>query len=231
MNHNPQELEFFGSQAHNWWSTHEGAAALLHQINPVRLRFITQLVHLKNLKILDVGCGGGILTEAMAKLGGEVTGLDLAEPLIKVAIEHAAAEKLKIQYHNTAVEVFAEQAEEAYDVITCMEMLEHVPDPKSIINAMSKMLKPKGFIFLSTIDRSLKSFLKVIIGAEYLARMLPRGTHHYQQFIRPAELTEILRASAIEPIKFGGLKFNPLTKTFSLINIPAENYLIAGQKI
>lgn len=226
---NDQELAFFGNQAEAWWSD-KGAAALLHQINPIRLRFITQTINLKNLKILDVGCGGGILTESMAKLANDVTGLDLAEPLIKVAREHAQAQNLTIHYVCEAVEDFASKHQHHYDVITCMEMLEHVPDPKSIIQAMSSMLKPGGYIFLSTIDRSLKSFLKVIIAAEYIMKMLPRGTHHYQQFIRPGELTAILREYGLTPIKLGGFDYNILLKTFSLKAHPSENYLLCAQK-
>jgi 2-polyprenyl-6-hydroxyphenyl methylase / 3-demethylubiquinone-9 3-methyltransferase len=228
-NESKDELEFFSAQADTWWSD-TGPAALLHQINPVRLRFITQTVNLKNLKVLDVGCGGGILTEAMAKLGGEATGLDLAAPLIKTAQKHALEQQLNIDYQYTAVETFAESHPAYYDVITCMEMLEHVPDPKSVVAAMSQMLKPGGFIFLSTLDRSPKSFLKLIIGAEYLLKMLPRGTHHYGQFIRPSELTHALREYGITPIKLGGLDYNILTKTFTLKPTPTENYLLCGQK-
>lgn len=229
VNNSPQELEFFGNQAEEWWSD-RGAAALLHQINPLRLRFITQITSLKDLKILDVGCGGGILTEAMARAGAGVTGLDMAEPLINIAKAHAKAQNLEIDYVCTSVEAFAETHRNHYDLITCMEMLEHVPDPESIITAMSTMLKPKGYLFLSTIDRSIKSFLKVIVGAEYLLKMLPRGTHHYQQFIKPAELTRVLRNQDLTPIKLGGFDYNILLKTFSLRAHPTENYLLCAQK-
>lgn len=228
-NKSDAELDFFSEQASAWWSN-KGAAALLHDINPVRLRFITETITLKNLKILDVGCGGGILTEAMAKQGAIVTGLDLAEPLIEVAKQHAISQKLEIAYVCEAVEDYAQKHQGAFDVITCMEMLEHVPDPNSIIKAISTMLKPGGKVFLSTIDRSAKSFLKVIVGAEYIMRMLPRGTHHYDQFIKPSELTHALRNHGINPLKLGGFTYNPLFKTFKLVAKPVENYLLAGEK-
>jgi 2-polyprenyl-6-hydroxyphenyl methylase/3-demethylubiquinone-9 3-methyltransferase len=224
------ELDFFANQADAWWSN-KGAAALLHQINPVRLRFITEAVTLKNLKVLDIGCGGGILTEAMARQGAVTTGLDLAEPLIDVAQQHAQSQNLNISYVCEAVEDYAEKNQGAFDVITCMEMLEHVPDPSSIIKAISAMLKPGGMVFLSTIDRSAKSFLKVIVGAEYIMRMLPRGTHHYDQFIKPSELTHALREHGINPMKLGGFTYNPLFKTFKLVAKPVENYLLSGQKV
>ena len=229
-NKSDAELDFFGDQADAWWSN-KGAAALLHQINPVRLRFITEAVTLKNLKVLDVGCGGGILTEAMAKQGAETTGLDLAAPLIEVAQQHAKSQNLNITYICEAVEDYAEKNQGAFDVITCMEMLEHVPDPSSIIKAISTMLKPGGMVFLSTIDRSAKSFLKVIVGAEYIMRMLPRGTHHYDQFIKPSELTHTMRDHGINPVKLGGFTYNPLLKTFKLVAKPVENYLLSGQKV
>lgn len=229
MNKSDTEINFFAEQAQTWWS-HEGPAALLHQINPIRLRFITQTVQLKAAQVLDVGCGGGILTEAMAKLGAEITGLDLAAPLIEVAREHAGQEGLHINYVCEAVEAFAEQHAAQFDVITCMEMLEHVPDPKSVLKALSKMLKPGGYLFLSTIDRSLMSFFKLIIGAEYILKFLPRGTHHYQQFIRPAELTASLREFGVKPHKLNGMAYNFLSKTFSLSAKPTENYLLCAQK-
>ena len=229
MNQHASELEFFGAQAEAWWSN-EGAAAMLHRINPPRLQFISTSVNLNNLQVLDVGCGGGILTESLARLGAHVSGIDLAEPLIAVAKTHATAQKLNINYVCTSVESFAEENPACFDVITCMEMLEHVPDPASIIAAIAKLLKPGGYVFLSTINRSLLGFLKVIVAAEYLLQWLPRGTHHYGQFIRVEELTEVMRHYELLPFKLASLNFNPLLNTFDLLPKPGENYLLSGQK-
>jgi 2-polyprenyl-6-hydroxyphenyl methylase/3-demethylubiquinone-9 3-methyltransferase len=204
---------------------------MLHRINAPRLQFITDTVNLQHLQVLDVGCGGGILTESLAKYGAKVTGIDLAEALIRVAKQHAAANGLNIDYACVSAEDFALAHAAEFDVITCMEMLEHVPDPISVIKAMAEMLKPKGYLFLSTIDRSLMSFAKVIIAAEYLLRWLPRGTHHYSQFIRPEELSGVVREAGITPLELKHFSYHPLFNTFDLRPGPGANYLFFGQKL
>ncbi len=226
---NPAEIAFFNQLANEWWDLN-GPQAILHQINPLRLRWISQNIQLKNLKVLDVGCGAGLLSEGLAQLGAEVSGLDLADDLIKVARNHAEKSHLKIDYYCQDLKEFSLTHLEKFDAIFCLEMLEHVDDFDQIIEQMSRALKPGGKIFLSTIDRNPRSFVELIIGAEYLLNMVPRGTHHYQKFIRPEELCKSLRQHHLTPIEMQGMHYHPLLKTFSLKAKLASNYMILAEK-
>ena len=230
MSSQSAEISFFNQLAEEWWDIN-GPQAMLHKINPLRLRWISQNIQLKGLKVLDVGCGAGLLSEGLAKLGAEVSGLDLATDLIKVASEHAEQSNLKIDYHCQDLKDFSQNHIETFDAIFCLEMLEHVDDFDRIIAQMSSTLKPGGKLFLSTIDRTARSFIELIVGAEYVLKLLPRGTHHYQKFIRPEELCASLRHHNLKPIELKGLRYNPLLKTFSLTPKPAANYMVLAEKI
>ncbi len=230
MNHQDAEIHFFNQLAAEWWDV-KGPQATLHQINPLRLRWISQSMDLKTKKVLDVGCGAGLLSEGLAKLGAEVSGLDLAADLIEVATQHAAESQLNIAYHCQDLKIFSATHQDTFDAIFCLEMLEHVDDFDAIITQMSTCLKPGGKLFLSTIDRSPRSFMELIVGAEYLLKMVPRGTHHYAKFIRPEELCESLRRHDLKPIEMRGLHYNPLLKTFSLKPKLASNYMVLAERV
>ncbi len=226
-NADPQELAKFGELAHRWWDT-DGEFRPLHQINPLRLNWIDQLAHISGKQVLDVGCGGGILTEAMARLGGQVLGIDLSSKPLKVAQLHAMESALPgLCYREVAAEALAAEAPASFDLVTCMEMLEHVPDPASVVHACATLVKPGGWVFFSTINRSAKAWLYAIVGAEHVLRLLPKGTHEYQRLIRPSELTRWSREAGLAAVQFRGMAYNPLTQHYSLTDDTSVNYLLA----
>ncbi len=225
VNIDPAEVDKFSALAPRWWDP-AGECKPLHDINPLRLRFITRYAPLKDKKILDVGCGGGILSESLAAAGAQVTAIDASNAAISVAKLHLQESGQDVSYHCTTIEEFASCATEKYDVITCMEMLEHVPDPSSIIASCSDLLKPDGHLFLSTLNRNMKSFILAIVGAEYIMNMIPKGTHEYSQFIQPAEMECWLRQADLSLNKITGMSYNPLFKKYSLNNNIQVNYLV-----
>ena len=229
MNADPQELKKFSDLAHRWWDP-TSEFRPLHEINPLRLEWINTIAALAGKNVVDIGCGGGILAESMARKGAIVTGIDLSDKALKVADLHSMDSGVQVRYEKIAAEDLAAREAAQYDNFTCMEMLEHVPDPASIVRACATLLKPGGHVFFSTLNRNLKSYLFAIIGAEYLLRMLPRGTHDYAKFITPAELTRFLREADLEPNSIKGLTYNPLTKLYSLNQDTAVNYMIACRK-
>lgn len=223
------ELNTFNSMANTWWDLN-GPCKPLHQLNPVRMDYLCSQTQLKGKTILDVGCGGGIFSEAMAKAGAQVTGLELALQVIDCARAHAQDSDLSIDYQNVLVEDYAQMHPGRFDVITCMEMLEHVPDPASILKACGQLLKPEGLLILSTLNRHPMAFLQAIIGAEYVLGLLPKGTHTYSQFIKPSELDPLLTDAGLEIKDIRGLSYNPLTQVFKLSNNISVNYLMCAQK-
>ena len=230
INADPAELAKFGELAHRWWDP-ESEFKPLHQINPLRLAWIEALAGLKGKNVLDVGCGGGILTDSMARQGAKALGIDLSTKPLKVAQLHAMeAGTENVEYREVAVEVLAAEAPATFDVVTCMEMLEHVPDPASVVRALAQLAKPGGWVFLSTLNRNLKSFLLAIVGAEYVLKMLPAGTHEYARFIKPSELAQMCRDAGLELHASKGLSYNPLTQTYKLGSDTDVNYLLACRK-
>ncbi len=227
INADPQELAKFGELAHRWWDP-ESEFKPLHQINPLRLGWIEGLCPLAGLKVLDVGCGGGILTDSLARKGAEALGIDLATKALRVAQLHALeAGTPNVSYQEIAVEELAAQRPGEFDAVTCMEMLEHVPDPASVVQALATLVKPGGWVFMSTLNRNFKSFLLAIVGAEYVLKMLPAGTHEYARFIKPAELARMAREAGLELQSSKGLSYNPLTQRYSLGSDTDVNYLFA----
>ena len=223
------EIEKFQSIASRWW-VHESEFKPLHDINPLRIDYIDkQASGIAGKNILDVGCGGGILAEALAQKGAQVTGIDMADLSLKVAKLHLHESKLDVDYQLSTVEAFAEDNAERFDVVTCLEMLEHVPDPASIIESASRLLKPDGVLILSTLNRNPKSFALAILGAEYILRMLPRGTHEYKKFIKPSEMAAVLRANGLRLLDTTGMIYNPLTKNYSLGSDIDVNYLMSAR--
>ncbi|MCH7345191.1 bifunctional 2-polyprenyl-6-hydroxyphenol methylase/3-demethylubiquinol 3-O-methyltransferase UbiG [Pelomonas sp. CA6] len=221
------ELAKFSELAHRWWDT-ESEFKPLHQINPLRLEWINGLCPLSGLKVVDVGCGGGILADAMARKGAQVLGVDLATKSLRVAQLHALeAGTDKVEYEEIAVEDLAARQPASFDAVTCMEMLEHVPDPASVLRALGQLVKPGGWVFVSTLNRSFKSFLFAIVGAEYVLKLLPAGTHEYARFIRPSELARMAREAGLELHSAKGLTYNPLTQRYSLGMDTGVNYLLA----
>lgn len=229
MNADPLELKKFSDVAHYWWDK-QSEFKPLHEINPLRLDWINNKAAISGKKVLDVGCGGGILSESMARIGAHVKGIDLSDKALKVAQLHSLESGIKMNYECVAVEELAAREPASYDVVTCMEMLEHVPDPASIIQACSTLVKPGGYIFFSTINRNPKAYLQAIIGAEYILRMLAKGTHDYAKFITPAELSRYIREAGLDILSMKGLTYNPLTKIYALSADTDVNYMIACQK-
>ncbi len=229
-NADPQELAKFSDLAHRWWDP-ESEFRPLHQINPLRLDWIDQQVRLHGKRVLDVGCGGGILSDSMARKGAKVLGIDLSSKALQVAQLHAMeAQTADVEYREVAAEALAEEMPAQFDVVTCMEMLEHVPDPASIVKACATLTKPGGSVFFSTISRNPKSFLFAIIGAEYLLNLLPKGTHEYARFLRPSELVSACRAAGLEVQGTRGLEYNPLTRRYWLSADTSVNYMLACRK-
>lgn len=229
MNVDQQELNKFDQQAACWWDK-KGPLQSLHDINPIRLRFIREnLTNIENLSILDVGCGGGILSEALANLNATVTGIDANDSLIQVAKLHAAESKLSIDYMTTTAEDYAQQPQ-TFDVITCMELLEHVPDPAGLIQILSRLLKSEGRIFFSTINRTPLAFVNALVIAEHVLKLLPKGTHEYKKFIKPSELQQWCNEAGIEFKFMSGMGYNPLTKDYYLTNDIKVNYLVYAQR-
>jgi 2-polyprenyl-6-hydroxyphenyl methylase / 3-demethylubiquinone-9 3-methyltransferase len=230
-NFDPAELAKFSNLAHRWWDT-ESEFRPLHQINPLRLDWIESLFPLRGLNVLDVGCGGGILADAMARKGAEVLGIDLATKALKVAQLHALEAGTEgVQYREISVEALATEQAGSFDAVTCMEMLEHVPDPSSIVKACAALVKPGGYVFFSTINRNARAFLLAIVGAEYVLNMLPRGTHEYAKLIKPSELASYCRASGLALQQTKGVEYNPLSRHYWLSADSRVNYLMATQKI
>ena len=219
------ELSKFAELAHKWWDK-TSEFKPLHEINPLRLKWIDDIVSLNSRHVLDVGCGGGILAESMAQKGAKVTGIDLAEKSINVAKLHSMESCVVVDYQLIAVEKLAETHPESFDVVTCLEMLEHVPDPASVVHACAKLVKPNGHVFFSTINRNPKAYLLAVIGAEYVLNMLPKGTHDYQKFIKPSELASWARASGLSLKAQIGMHYNPVTKQYSLAPGLDVNYLV-----
>ena len=228
-NVDPAEIARFGALARRWWDP-EGPQRPLHDLNPARLRYVAERVPLKGARVLDVGCGAGLLSEALAGEGAEVTALDLSPELIDAAKLHLLESGKRVDYRLVSVEELAAQMPGAFDAITCMEMLEHVPDPGSVLHACATLLKPGGTLFLSTLDRTPQAFGAAIVGAEYLARLLPRGTHDYAQFIRPSELGAWLRASGLQLQDVSGLAYDPLRRKAWVGRHRGMNYLACATK-
>jgi len=231
VNADPAELAKFSDLAHRWWDA-DGEFRPLHQINPLRLDWINSLCPVKGLSVLDVGCGGGILTDALARAGATATGIDLSSKALRVAQLHALdAQTPNVSYREISAEAMAAEAPASFDMVTCMEMLEHVPDPASVVQACATLVKPGGWVFFSTLNRNPKSFLLAIIGAEYVLGMLPRGTHEYAKMIRPSELAGFCRNAGLTVSHSKGLSFNPLTQRYWLNTDTSVNYLLATQKL
>jgi 2-polyprenyl-6-hydroxyphenyl methylase/3-demethylubiquinone-9 3-methyltransferase len=228
-NVDPAELDKFSELAHRWWDP-QSEFRPLHEINPLRLDHINRIAALAGKNVLDVGCGGGILAEAMAARGAAVTGIDLAEKPLKVAQLHLLESGQKVDYRNIAVEELAVEAPASFDVVTCMEMLEHVPDPAAVVHACATLLKPGGHAFFATLNRNPKSYLFAIIGAEYVLNMLPRGTHDYERFIKPSELSATSRRAGLEIVDLIGMTYNPFTKVYALGADTDVNYILSTRK-
>ena len=223
------ELQKFGDLAHKWWDINSEFKPL-HEINPLRLNWIDGLAPLKGKRVLDVGCGGGILSESMYFKGATVTGIDLGEKALKVAKLHQLESGAKVDYQYIAVEQLASLQPASFDVVTCMEMLEHVPDPASIVAACAALVKPNGTVFFSTINRNAKSYLYAVIGAEYVLNMLPKGTHDYAKFIKPSELARMIRTSGLDVQATAGMTYNPITKIYALSGEVSVNYMVQAVK-
>jgi 2-polyprenyl-6-hydroxyphenyl methylase/3-demethylubiquinone-9 3-methyltransferase len=229
MNADPLELQKFSDLAHRWWDP-SSEFRPLHEINPLRLEWINGRAPLAGKTVLDIGCGGGILAESMARKGADVTGIDLSEKALKVADLHSLESGVQVRYELISAEDMAAREPGSFDVVTCMEMLEHVPDPAAIVSACAALVKPGGHVFFSTINRNPKSYLFAVLGAEYILRLLPKGTHDYAKFITPAELAQYIRGSALDLDALKGMTYNPLTKVYSLNQDTSVNYLVAASR-
>ena len=230
INADPQELSKFSELAHRWWDTGSEFRPL-HEINPLRLNWIEQHAELARSRVLDVGCGGGILSDSMARKGASVLGIDLAEKALRVAQLHALeAGTQGVEYREIAAEALALELPSRFDTVTCMEMLEHVPDPSSVVRACATLVKPGGHVFFSTINRGLKAFLFAIVGAEHVLNLLPKGTHEYARFIRPSELATWCRAAGLELVEARGMEYNPITSRYRISGDTSVNYLVACRR-
>lgn len=226
MNADPLEIQKFSELAHRWWDP-TSEFRPLHEINPLRLEWIHARAALAGKKVIDIGCGGGILTESMARKGADVTGIDLSDKALKVADLHGLESGITVKYRLVSAEDMAAEQPGQYDVVTCMEMLEHVPDPAAVVKAAATLVKPGGHVFFSTINRNPKAYLFAVIGAEYLLRLLPRGTHDYAKFITPAELSQFVREAGLQVDGLKGMTYNPLTKIYALNQDTSVNYMVA----
>ena len=230
VNADPAELAKFSEFAHRWWDQ-DSDFRPLHQINPLRLEWIDNLSHLSGKRVVDIGCGGGILADSMARKGAEVLGIDLATKALRVAQLHALEVGAQnVEYREISAEALAAEQPASFDVVTCMEMLEHVPDPASIVRACSALVKPGGWVFFSTIHRNAKAFMLAIVGAEYMLNMLPRGTHEYAKMIRPSELAASCRSANLDVLHTKGLEYNPITRRYWLSGDTSVNYLLATRR-
>ncbi len=229
-NVDPAEVAKFDALADSWWDP-EGQSKPLHQINPLRLQFIKDRTVLKAAKIVDVGCGGGILTESLALSGADATGIDMGELPLEIAHLHALEAGLTIDYQQTTAEAMAANHPAEFDAVTCMEMLEHVPDPQAIIEACAQMVKPGGDLYFSTLNRNPKAWLLAIVGAEYIANMLPKGTHDYARFIKPSELARACREAGLTVSAIAGISYNPLTRKYALTRDVDVNYLMHCRRL
>lgn len=229
LNVDRAELQKFGDLAHRWWDP-TGAMRPLHELNPLRLDWIDRHARIVGKRVVDIGCGGGILAEAMAARGADVLGIDLAAEPLRVAALHAQQSRARVDYREVSAEALAAELPGAFDVVTCMEMLEHVPEPESTVAACARLARPGGWIFFSTINRNPKAFLLAIVGAEYVLRLLPRGTHEYEKFIKPSELAAFARSAGLELVELIGMTYNPLTRRFALGADTDVNYLMALRK-
>lgn len=223
------EIDKFSALAHRWWDP-TSEFKPLHAINPLRLGWIESITNLEGKRVLDVGCGGGILAESLSKAGATVTGIDLSTKALKVAELHQLESGTTVRYRSISAEDLAKEEPHSYDVVTCMEMLEHVPDPASVVKACANLCKPGGHIFFSTLNRNPKSYLFAIIGAEYILRLLPKGTHQYEKFIKPSELAQFTRAAGLEVLQLKGMTYNPITQIYRLGSDTDVNYMMATRK-
>jgi 2-polyprenyl-6-hydroxyphenyl methylase/3-demethylubiquinone-9 3-methyltransferase len=228
-NVDPHELQKFSEMAHHWWDPNAEFKPL-HDLNPVRLEWIDAHAHLMGKRALDIGCGGGILSESMALRGAKVKGIDLATSALGVADLHSLESGVEVEYEEIAAEALAAREPATYDVVTCMEMLEHVPSPAAIVEACATLVKPGGWVFFSTLNRNAKAYLFAVIGAEYIARMLPRGTHDYARFIKPSELGGFVRAARLDVVEIKGITYRPFSKRFVLSDDTSINYLMACRR-
>ena len=229
INADPIELDKFGELAHRWWDPNSEFKPL-HDINPLRLDWIDRTIGLAGKRVLDVGCGGGLLSEGMAARGATVTGIDLSEKPLGVAKLHLLETGQKVDYRKIAVEELAEEMPGAFDAVTCLEMLEHVPNPASVVSACARLVKPGGQVFFSTLNRNPKAYLLAVIGAEYVLQMLPKGTHDYAKFIKPSELARWAKTTGLEPAELLGMSYNPLTQKYSLNQDTSVNYLMRATR-
>lgn len=223
------EIDKFSALAHRWWDP-TSEFKPLHAINPLRLGWIQSITVLQGKQVLDVGCGGGILAESLSKAGASVTGIDLSTKALKVAELHQLESGTNVRYRSISAEDLAKEEPQSYDVVTCMEMLEHVPNPASVVQACANLCKPGGHIFFSTLNRNPKSYLFAIIGAEYILQLLPKGTHQYEKFIKPSELAQFSRAAGLEVQQLKGMTYNPITQIYRLGNDTDVNYMLATRK-
>lgn len=230
VNADPSELAKFSALAHRWWDP-DSEFRPLHQINPLRLEWLNGLASIAGKRVVDIGCGGGILADAMARKGAQVLGVDLSTKALRVAQIHALeAATPNVEYREVSAESLAAEQPASFDVVTCMEMLEHVPDPSSVVRACGQLVKPGGWVFFSTLNRNPKSFLFAVVGAEYVLNLLPRGTHEYLKFIRPSELAGFSRFAGLEWVQTRGMEYNPFTRRYRLSDDTSVNYLVAARK-